>query len=173
MFRHTHEIQWGGDSEEPDQTLVWPSNEEEDAEESNSEPHPLISNQPYEDLHPEFTSQLLHVKHLIYQETVLKPEEDTMKAQDNTLLDLYQGYLQLFHQFTKKAEKNGVISNASLMLFPAPVVEPLRVFLLWVVRFFLKNTPRETIPYSHYMDTHLRTHPFFQDDLFIRNQNRK
>lgn len=163
--------QWGGSEE-----LIWKKNEpKEDSEEDydrDNEPF-LPNNAEFQNIDPEFKAKLLETKHRIYEESVLKPNNESEEAQDLQLIDLYETYIKMFYLLAKESEKNKPISSTSLSLFPVSVITPIRELLSWISSFFLKNTPRETIPYSHYIELHLHTNPYFQDDLFISDKNRK
>lgn len=164
-------VQWGGSDE-----IIWKKNEstentEEDYDIENGSF--VANNKEFEDINPEFKKKLLDTKHRLYEESILKPDENSTQSQDIQLVDLYETYMKMFYLLTKQAEKNKPISTRSLSLFPVSVVPYVKDVLIWVAVFFSKNTPRETLPYSHYMELYLHTNPFFQDDLFINNKNRK
>lgn len=162
--------QWGGDR------ITWKMNESngEKEEDYDIENEPFLpNNEEFEGIDPVFKNKLLEVKHRLYEESVLKPDENDSQSQDIQLMDLYETYIKMLYLLTKKSKKNKPIARASLLLFPASVIPLIQDMLNWISDFFSKNTPRETLPFTHYMEMHLHTNPFFQDDLFISNKNRK
>lgn len=166
-----HYTQWGGDDD-----IIWKKNEPSSERDENYDIENesfLPNNNEFEAIDPEFKNKLLETKHQIYEESILKPDENDSQSQDTQLMDLYETYIKMFYLLTKCSEKNKPISRSSLLLFPASVIPHVQATLNWISVFFSKNTPRETLPYSHYMEVHLHTNPFFQDDLFINNKNRK
>lgn len=172
MSRNAYSFpQWGGDEED---SIVWKKNEEYDKDSNFNDMDAFVpNNNEFEHLDPQFTDQVLMIKHSLYEQSILKPKEDTPEAQRMDLMELYEAYINMFYTLTKQAEKNKKIPLTAISFFPSTAIEPIRSVLGWISAFFLKNSPRETIPYSHYIDVHLHTNPYFQDDLFISNNNRK
>lgn len=164
-------VQWGGNEQ-----IIWKKNEtSEDTEDDlTTDNDPFVpNNNEFKDIDPQFKNKLLDAKHLLYEKTVLKPDENDKKSQDINLLDVYDVYIKMFYVLAQKAENNKPISTKSLSLFPSEVIPYIKDTLQWIAVFFSKNTGRETLPYSHLIEMHLHTNPFFQDDLFINNKNRK
>jgi hypothetical protein len=158
-----------------DEQIVWKKNEPYDGEsEYDDAPVSFIpNNKEFEGLDPKFKEQVLDTKHVLYEQSILRPQEDTPEAQRIDLMELYETYINMLYTLIKQTQRNKPISSTAISLFPAEAIPPVRALLSWVSSFFSKNTPRETIPYSHYIDVHLHTNPYYQDDLFISNKNRK
>lgn len=163
--------QWGGS-----EGVVWKKNETPDEydDEYTEDTIPFIpNNKEFVAIQPEFKESLLNAKHKLYEESVLKPDENSTASQNIDLMELYETYLKMFYLLAEQAKNNKPISSVSLALFPSSTISLIKDILKWISKFYSSNTPRETLPYSHYLDFYLHTNPFFQDDLFIDNKNRK
>jgi hypothetical protein len=162
--------QMGGDEE-----IVWKKNEpyDKDSEYDDTTSSFIPNNKEFEGLDPRFKEQVLDIKHSLYEQSILKPQEDTAEAQRIDLMELYETYIKMLYAILKQSQKNKPISSTAISLFPGDTISPIRALVSWISSFYSKNTPRETIPYSHYIDVHLHTNPYYQDDLFISNKNRK
>jgi hypothetical protein len=154
--------QWGGIYKEEDEADNVFANVEEEEEDEAGEEGFTPNNNDFEEIRPDFKKSFLDAKHALYTESVLKPDEDSDAAQDNQLLELYETYIKMFYTLCKDAKAGRNISRVSISLFPKKAVDSIVNTLTWVTTFYKNNSPKTTIPYSHFIDHHLYTNIYTQ-----------
>lgn len=147
------------DKKDKEESLEWKMDEE--IPEEDSKPP---NESPIHDMNPEFKRNLAKAKHIIYEETVLNPEENSSKAQDLSLLDEYRMFIQVFYLLSLRARKGELIRSADISFFPEASQKIIENLLHWVRDFFKNNEPKDTSLYSHYMDMMLKDMPFYQEE---------
>jgi hypothetical protein len=147
------------DEEDNKESLEWKMDEEIPADETKPP-----NESPIEKMNPEFKKSLAKAKHIIYEETVLEPEENTSKAQDLNLINEYRMFIQIFYLLSLRARKGELIRSADISFFPEASQKIIENLLHWVRDFFKNNEPKDTILYSHYMDMMLKDMPFYQEE---------
>lgn len=159
--------QWGGlfkgeeGDDEPDIfTNVNTEDEYENEEQYEKEFTP--NNEDFEEIDTEFKKTFLDAKHKLYMNSVLKPHEDNANAQDVNLLELYETYLKMFYQLCEDAKAGRKIPRISISLFPKSSIDSIVKGLNWITHFYSNNSPRTTIPYSHFIYHHLYTNIYDQ-----------
>lgn len=135
-------------------------------DESDSEYDDDISNEVSPpDIDQNFRSNVLNLKHSIYDNTILSKELGTNSAQDNSILKDYLKQINQVYVLCLNAQ-NGVINEANLQQFPEKVREQLRFILVWLLEYFRKNRIPDTIPYEDYIKNTFHTYQFVQDNSF-------
>jgi hypothetical protein len=134
------------------------SDEEYDEEYSVNEVPPPSINE-------EFRNNVLNVKHILYDNTVLSQDLGTARAQDNNLLVDYLKNINQVYILCLNAQK-GVVNDEDLKRIPEKAREPLKRVLSWIADYFRKNSAPDTIPYEDYINKSFREYQFVQDNSF-------
>ena len=134
------------------------SDEEYDDEYTiNEVPPPSISE--------EFRNNVLNVKHILYDNSVLAQDLGTARAQDNNLLVDYLKNINQVYILCLNAQK-GIVNDDDLKRIPEKAREPLKKVLSWIADYFRKNRAPDTIPYEDYINKSFREYQFVQDNSF-------
>jgi hypothetical protein len=112
-----------------------------------------------------FRNNVLNVKHLIYDNTVLRPELGTSKVQSNKLLAEYLKNINHVYILTLNAQK-GIVRDVDLNKFPERIRIPLKQILVYLADYFKKNRIPDTIPYEDYIRKSFKEYQFVQDNSF-------
>lgn len=134
--------------------------------ESDSEYEDDVLNEvPPQDIDQKFRDNVLDIKHIIYDNTVLSKELGTNAAQNNQILRDYLKQINQVYILCVNAQK-GAINDKELQQFPENVREQLRLVLVWLSDYFRKNRIPDTIPYENYIKNTFHTYQFVQDNSF-------
>lgn len=112
-----------------------------------------------------FRNNVLNVKHMIYDSTILKPELGTSQAQSNRLLEDYLKNINHVYILSLNAQK-GIVNESDLNQFPEKVRGPLKQVLTYLADYFKKNRVPDTIPYEDYIRKSFKEYQFVQDNSF-------
>lgn len=118
-----------------------------------------------QDIDENFKNDVLNIKHMIYDNTVLAPELGTKDAQNNQLLGDYLKHINEVYILCLNAQK-GIINDTNLKRFPEKVREPLNKLLMWLANYFKKNRIPDTIPYEDYIKKSFHEYQFVQNNSF-------
>jgi hypothetical protein len=113
----------------------------------------------------EFRNNVLNLKHIIYDSTILKPELGTSNAQSNKPLSDYLKNINGVYVLCLNAQK-GIINDGDLNRFPEKARQPLKQILGWLSDYFRKNRVPDTIPYEDYINKSFKEYQFVQDNSF-------
>jgi hypothetical protein len=117
------------------------------------------------DVDQEFRNNVLNVKHILYDNTILKPELGTPQVQSNRLLDEYLKNINQMYVLSLNAQK-GLVNESELNQFPEKARQPIKQVLEWLADYFKKNRVPDTIPYGYYITQSFKEYPFVQDNSF-------
>jgi hypothetical protein len=117
------------------------------------------------DIDNDFRNNILNVKHIIYENTVLKPTLGSSDVQDNKLIDEYLKSINKVYILSLNAQE-GVINEKLLNDFPENIKVELGKILSFIVNFFKQNTPCDTIPYENYINKSFKEYQFVQNNSF-------
>lgn len=117
------------------------------------------------DVNEQFRNNVLNVKHMLYDSTILKPELGTSAAQSNNLLAEYLKNINQVYILSLNAQK-GVVNDNDLNQFPEKVRVPLKQILVYLADYFKKNRIPDTIPYEDYIRKSFKEYQFVQDNSF-------
>lgn len=151
------------DEKEKDE-IEWKINETNTYDLDDEEEEEKRDETPLKEVDPEFKKTLVRAKHSIYEETILKPDEDSKEAQSLELLDEYTMFIQLFYLLAIRAKNGELVGSADITLFPESSRKMVEGTLHWIHDFFRQNTPDDTLPYSYYIEMMLRELPFYQEE---------
>jgi hypothetical protein len=112
-----------------------------------------------------FRENVLNIKHLLYENSVLSPELGTEKAQSVEALQDYLQNINHIYVLSLNAQK-GLMNKDDLSKFPENVREPIKLLLNWLSDYFSKNRVPDTIPYEDYIRKSFREYQFVQDNSF-------
>lgn len=133
-------------------------------EESDEESRPVVENlNPPKGVSESFCQCVDALKWKLYATIVLGPELNTAQAQQNQLLEAYEGQLEQMYAFLSQALK-GSIKESTLSSFPASLRHPLLQCARDIQKMrhggggALRYTDR--IPYEDYLVTQLRVYPY-------------
>jgi hypothetical protein len=113
----------------------------------------------------EFRNNVLNVKHILYDNIILKPEIGTLQAQNNNLLQEYLTNINHVYILSLNAQK-GIINESELTKFPESARKPIKQVLNWLADYFKKNRIPDTIPYEDYITKSFKEYQFVQDNSF-------
>jgi hypothetical protein len=117
------------------------------------------------DVSEQFRNNVLNVKHMLYDSTILKPELGTSEAQSNNLLAEYLRNINQVYILSLNAQK-GIVNDKDLNQFPEKVRVPLKQILVYLADYFKKNRVPDTIPYEDYIRKSFKEYQFVQDNSF-------
>ena len=138
--------------------------EEEEEEEEEEEDYNDMS---FESVSSEWKRLVLDVKNTIYNNVIFGPELESDEAQNIALVDTYRTHLIELNKLCK------VIPNRTntkeqiqkkLLTFPMGTHDIIGELVRAVDTLFRKNQYVDTIPYTDYLDVHLRIYPFLKND---------
>lgn len=112
-----------------------------------------------------FRKDVLSIKHIIYDNTVLSPELGTDDAQNNKILGSYLKNMNEVYILCVNAQR-GKIDYNKLNKLPNNVQDLLKKLLLWISDYFRKNTIPDTIPYEDYINKTFKEYQFIQHNSF-------
>lgn len=124
-----------------------------------------INEIPPPDIDDDFKNNILNIKHIIYDNTILAPKLGTPNAQDNKLINLYLKNINQVYVICLKAQK-GLVDSNDLTTIPEKAREPLKIVINWLTDFFKKNRAPDTIPYENYINKSFHEYQFNQDNSF-------
>lgn len=136
---------------------LWDSDESDNEYEQNEIMPP--------DIDEEFKNDIVNLKHIIYENTILTPELGTTDAQSLKSLQDYLNNINYIYILSLNAQK-GEINDNDLNKFPENVREPLRKILYWLANYFKKNRLPDMIPYEDYIRKSFKEYQFVQDNSF-------
>jgi hypothetical protein len=140
----------------------WRSDESEDEYEEED----YVQNElPPPDVNDTFRENVLNVKHILYDNTVLKPELGTYKAQSNKVLYEYLKDINQVYVLCLNAQK-GNVNDADLSKLPVEARQPLKQVLTYLADYFKKNRVPDTIPYEDYVRKSFKEYQFVQVNSF-------
>lgn len=113
----------------------------------------------------EFRNNVLSVKHILYDNTVLSPSLGTASAQDNKLISEYLKNINQVYILCLNAQK-GLVNEEDLKRIPEKARVPLKNVLSWIAEYFKKNRAPDTIPYEDYINKSFKEYQFVQDNSF-------
>jgi len=117
----------------------------------------------------EFAKNVLDIKHKLYDETVLSPDMEEDRAQNNELLNDYLNHVNKVYVLAVVSQ-NGKKNARNLDEFPKGTQEAIQRTLDWLETFFSKNQVSDTIPYTHYIRNQFHVYPFVQDNSFMNEE---
>lgn len=117
------------------------------------------------DVDETFRNNVLNVKHILYDNTVLSPNLGTSEAQSNRLLAEYLKNINGVYVLCLNAQK-GVVDESELHKFPEKAQKSIRDVLVWLSDYFKKNRIPDTIPYEDYINKSFKEYQFVQDNSF-------
>jgi hypothetical protein len=120
---------------------------------------------PPQDINNEFRNNVLNIKHIIYDSTVLAPKVGTPDAQNNKLIQQYLKNINQVYIICLKAQK-GLVDANDLINIPEKAREPIKKVINWLTDFFKKNRAPDTIPYEDYINKSFHEYQFNQDNSF-------
>lgn len=118
-----------------------------------------------QDVDQEFRNNVLNVKHILYDNTILKPKLGSSLTQSNRLLEEYLKNINRVYILSLNAQK-GIVNESELTQFPEKAREPIKRVLEWLANYFKKNRVPDTIPYEDYINKSFREYQFVQDNSF-------
>lgn len=139
--------------------------------------HPEESDDDYEDdeyvpnevsppdVDETFRKNVLNVKHILYENTILSPNLGTSDAQSNNLLAEYLKNINAVYVLSINAQK-GVVNESELNKFPEKSRKAIKDMLVWLSDYFKKNRIPDTIPYEDYINKSFKEYQFVQDNSF-------
>ena len=139
--------------------------------------HPEESDDDYEDdeyvpnevsppdVDETFRKNVLDVKHILYENTILSPNLGTSDAQSNNLLAEYLKNINGVYVLSINAQK-GIVNESELNKFPEKSRKAIRDMLVWLSDYFKKNRIPDTIPYEDYINKSFKEYQFVQDNSF-------
>lgn len=137
------------------------------ASDSDSDSDSEFKNEiPPEGVNPEFANDVLHIKHVLYEDDIYSPQLDTPNAQDNTLLSKYQNHIKVCYILSKDAQKglntknNADNINSQLAPFSDNSKSLIIKLIDWIADFFMKNIPSDTLIYTRYLENQFNVYPF-------------
>lgn len=116
-------------------------------------------------INEEFRNNVLNLKHILYDTSILKPELGTADAQSNNLLKLYLKNINQVYILSLNAQR-GIVNESDLRHFPEKAREPLKLILMYLADYFKKNGVVDTIPYRDYIHKSFKEYQFVQDNSF-------
>ena len=142
---------------------LWKREESDDEYENDDEYEQNEISPP--EIDDKFKSNILNIKHMLYENSILSPELGTSSAQSlhslqNYLKDINQVYILSLNA------QNGVINESDINGFPENVRESIRILLNWLVVYFKKNQIHDIIPYEDYIRKSFKEYQFVQDNSF-------
>lgn len=117
------------------------------------------------EVNEEFRNNVLNIKHILYDNTILKPELGSSETQSNKLLAKYLKNINDVYILCLNAKK-GIINESDLNRFPEKTRQPLKQVLSWLADYFRKNKIPDTIPYDDYINKSFKEYQFVQDNSF-------
>jgi hypothetical protein len=114
-------------------------------------------------INEEFRNNVLNLKHILYDSTILKPEIGTVDAQSNNLLKEYLKNINQVYILSLNAQR-GVVNESDLNKFPEKARAPLKQILMYLSEYFKKNSVADTIPYEYFINKSFKEYPFLQVD---------
>ena len=139
---------------------------EEESDNSDNDSDFQPNEEPLEDINPEFVNNILNVKHSLYDNTILEPEVETNKAQNNEVLQSYLDKINKVYMLAITAQ-NGKRNAYQLEIFPKDTRQIIQTTLQWIEDYFSKNQIPDTIPYSDFIRKSLHEYQFVQDKSFM------
>jgi hypothetical protein len=121
----------------------------------------VMNDIPPPELDPTLCDRIYNIKWNMYNTIVLGPELGTPHVQNNKLVQDYLNQINKVYILSLKGQ-NGQFTESDLQKFPKKVQNDIKELLLWLVDYFKKNQPCDTIPYSDYITTQLHIYPFNQ-----------
>lgn len=112
-----------------------------------------------------FKNDVLNIKHIIYENTILSPELGTTAAQSLQTLQDYLTNINQVYILSLNAQK-GIVNEKDINKFPVKVREPLKRLLNWLSNYFRKNRIPDTIPYEDYINKSFKEYQFVQVNSF-------
>lgn len=112
-----------------------------------------------------FKNDVLNIKHIIYENTILSPELGTTAAQSLQTLQDYLTNINQVYILSLNAQK-GIVNEKDINKFPVNVREPLKRLLNWLSNYFRKNRIPDTIPYEDYINKSFKEYQFVQVNSF-------
>jgi hypothetical protein len=134
------------------------SDEEYDEEEN-------FNDIPSDDINQEFKNNILSVKHIIYDNTILQPEVGSKDIQSNKLINKYLWNINHVYVLCLNAQK-GIINESDINKLTEKAREPTKNILQWVSNFFKNNREADTIPYADYIKNSFHNYQFIQNNSF-------
>ena len=117
------------------------------------------------DVDENFRHNVLNVKHILYDNTVLLPNLGTSEAQSNRLLAEYLKNINGVYVLCLNAQK-GIVNESDLNKFPEKSRKAIKDVLMWLSDYFKKNRVPDTIPYEDYINKSFKEYQFVQDNSF-------
>jgi hypothetical protein len=125
----------------------------------------IINEVPPPDINDEFRKNILGIKHILYDNTVLSANLGTDRAQDNNLLVDYLRNINQVYILCLNAQK-GIVNEEDLKKIPEGVRNKVKSVLNWLADYFRKNRAPDTIPYEDYINKSFREYQFVQNNSF-------
>ena len=139
----------------------WAPNESDDEYDDE-----YIANEvPPASINDEFRNNVLNIKHILYDNTVLSPNLGTPSAQDNKLITDYLKNINQVYILCLNAQK-GIVNEEDLKRIPEKARGALKNVLNWIADYFRKNRAPDTIPYEDYINKSFKEYQFVQDNSF-------
>jgi hypothetical protein len=135
------------------------------SDESDNEDEYLQNEILPNDIDNEFRNSVLNVKHVLYDNIILKPELGTPLTQSKKLLEDYLKNINYVYILSLNAQK-GIINESELNKFPEKARQPIKQVLVWLSNYFKKNSIPDTIPYEDYINKSFKEYQFVQDNSF-------
>jgi hypothetical protein len=141
--------------------------EEEEEEEEEEEDY---NDMPFESVSPDWKRLVLEVKNTIYNNVIFEPELESDEAQNIALVDTYRTHLIELNKLCKNVP-NQINTKEEiqkrLVMFPMGSHDIIGELIHGVDTLFRKNQYVDTIPYTDYLDVHLRIYPFLKNDNLL------
>jgi len=139
--------------------------EESDTETEDASPSPPENLVPPKGVSEPFCACVDSLKWKLYESVVMRPELNTPEAQQNELLQTYEGLLEKLYALLTQSLK-GPIQESAIHGFPEELHSPIRTCVQNIQGMrrgggaLTRYTDR--VPYHDYLQTQLRTYPYLQ-----------
>jgi hypothetical protein len=138
-------------------------------ESESSDEDDLIDDTPIQPIDEDFVNQVSNIKRCIYNVIVLSKDPDTDEGQDDRLRQVYQIKVHRVYALCEKAMNDELTDPKNveeLKKIPNEARGMVKDIMIWIAEFCKKNTPRDIIPYSDYLEQKLKIYPFDQRKSF-------
>lgn len=142
---------------------LWKREESDDEYENDDEYEQNEISPP--EIDDKFKNNILNIKHMLYENSILSPDLGTNSAQSLHSLQEYLKDINQVYILSLNAQ-NGVINESDISKFPENVRESVRILLNWLVVYFKKNQIHDIIPYEDYIRKSFKEYQFVQDNSF-------
>jgi hypothetical protein len=111
----------------------------------------------------DFKKNILNAKYKLYEANVLSDKIPADMTQSPQLLNNYIKNLEQFYVYSINLQ-NKTVEPIDINVFPEESRDSIQLALNIVKDFFSRNSIPETIPYSNFIRTVLKEHPYIHKD---------